>query len=138
LSTVEQRNYPATHYPAHNPNPLPHHSPPLLSSITSGSSILTPRSRIPPTNSNPSTSLGSTMHSTAISAAGNPTAAMAAPASPSLATSESDARRERQRAPAAAWNDNGAAYVGGAVGDPGDPYLDGMYQDETGLASVCC
>jgi hypothetical protein len=48
------------------------------------------------------------------------------------------ASRERERA----WVDDGpdgAGDAGGqAVGDPDDPYLDGMFEDEGGFASVSC
>jgi len=138
LSIVDQLEYtPAisTHYlhgHAANPNTLPHHPPHLLGATSSGSSILTPSSSFLPTNLNPSTALGSIIHSTTTASAGNPIAAGPAPAS--------DAHRQRERAPAA-WDDDaadGAAYGVDTVGDPDDPYLDGMYEDETGLASVCC
>ena len=140
VSAVDQLENTApisTHYlhaHAANPNTLPHHSPPLLGSTSSGSSILTPRSTFLPTNLNPSTALGSIMHSTANTSAGNPISANTGPG-PAPAATASDAHRDRERAaPAPAWDD----YEVGTVGDPDDPYLDGMYEDETGLASVCC
>jgi hypothetical protein len=142
LSAVDQLEYtPAlsNHYlhgHAANPSTLPHHPPHLLGSTTSGSSIHIPPSSFLPTNLNPSTALGSIIHSTTTPAAGNPIATVAGPA-----PAASDAHRQRERAPAAAWDDDnadGAAYGADAVGDPDDPYLDGMYEDETGQASVCC
>jgi hypothetical protein len=145
MSTVDQPEYTAagsSHFvnaQSANPNILSH-PPHLLGSTSSAaSSIPTPLSSFPPTSLNPSSALGSIIHSTA-TASSNPVGPAPAP---------SDAQPERERAPAPAWDDGtadgaaygvdaatyGAAYV---VGDPDDPYLDGMYEDETGLASVCC
>lgn len=64
-----------------------------------------------------------------------------APVPAIAAAAAAEAHRDRERPPAEAWDGGGDGGDGGAgavVGDPDDPFLDGMYEDENGQASVCC
>ena len=123
-SDVHAAGVPAssTYYHPHPQPPAVHQAQHVLNGSAAGASGLHPP--------NPNGVLGSS--------AGLASAAPLLAAAPAA-----DSGRGRERA-VEAWDgeDGAAAHGGGAaetvVGDPDDPFLDGMYEDENGQASVCC